>query len=126
MTIKNGMRPVHPGEILREDYLEPLGLSANALSKALHVPAPRINDIVRERRGITADTAMRLARYFGGDARSWLNLQTSYELRKAVSVRSNTFFHCLPSRPIMRIPRIAKEIPHGLEASYSEPVATAG
>ncbi|MGY6630086.1 MAG: HigA family addiction module antitoxin [Wenzhouxiangella sp.] len=77
------MRPVHPGEILREDYLEPLGLSANALSKALHVPAPRINDIVRERRGITADTAMRLARYFGGDARSWLNLQTSYELRKA-------------------------------------------
>lgn len=83
MTIKNGMRPVHPGEILREDYLEPLGLSANALSKALHVPAPRINDIVRERRGITADTAMRLARYFGGDARSWLNLQTSYELRKA-------------------------------------------
>lgn len=83
MTFNSGMRPVHPGEILREDYLEPLGLSANALSKALHVPAPRINDIVRERRGITADTAMRLARYFGGDARSWLNLQTNYELRKA-------------------------------------------
>jgi addiction module HigA family antidote len=83
MTIKNGMRPVHPGEILREDYLIPLGMSANALSKALHVPAPRINDIVRERRGISADTAMRLARYFGGDARSWLNLQTNYELRKA-------------------------------------------
>lgn len=83
MTIKNGMRPVHPGEILREDYLIPLGMSANALSKALHVPAPRINDIVRERRGVSADTAMRLARYFGGDARSWLNLQTNYELRKA-------------------------------------------
>ena len=83
MTIKNGMRPVHPGEILREDYLVPLEMSANALSKALRVPAPRINDIVRERRGITADTAMRLARYFGGDARSWLNLQTNYELRKA-------------------------------------------
>ena len=77
------MRPVHPGEILREDYLVPLEMSANALSKALHVPAPRINDIVRERRGVTADTAMRLARYFGGDARSWLNLQTNYELRKA-------------------------------------------
>ncbi|WP_220337234.1 MULTISPECIES: HigA family addiction module antitoxin [unclassified Wenzhouxiangella] len=77
------MRAVHPGEILREDYLVPLEMSANALSKALRVPAPRINDIVRERRGITADTAMRLARYFGGDARSWLNLQTSYELRKA-------------------------------------------
>jgi len=80
---KNGMRPVHPGEILREDYLIPLGMSANALSKALNVPAPRINDIVRERRGVTADTAMRLARYFGGDARSWLNLQTAYDLRIA-------------------------------------------
>ena len=66
--IKNGMRPVHPGEILREDYLVPLGTSANALAKALNVPAPRINDIVRERRGVSADTAMRLARYFGGDA----------------------------------------------------------
>jgi len=83
MSFMSGMRPVHPGEILRQDYLEPLGLSANALSKALHVPALRINDIVRERRGITADIAMRLARYFGGDALSWLNLQTSYELRKA-------------------------------------------
>lgn len=80
---KNGMRPVHPGEVLREDYLVPLGMSANALAKALHVPTPRINDIVRKRRGITADTAMRLARYFGGDARSWLNLQAAYDLRVA-------------------------------------------
>ena len=80
---KNGMRPVHPGEILREDYLTPLNMSANALSKALNVPAPRINEIVRERRGVTADTAMRLARYFGGDARSWLNLQAAYDLRLA-------------------------------------------
>lgn len=80
---KNGMRPVHPGEILREDYLVPLGMSANALAKALNIPAPRINEIVRERRGVTADTAMRLARYFGGDARSWLNLQAAYDLRIA-------------------------------------------
>jgi len=80
---KNGMRPVHPGEILREDFLIPLGMSANALSKALNVPAPRINDIVRERRGVTADTAMRLARYFHGDARSWMNLQAAYDLRVA-------------------------------------------
>ncbi|MEQ1662272.1 MAG: HigA family addiction module antitoxin [Thiobacillus sp.] len=80
---KNGMRPVHPGEILREDYLVPLGLSANALARDLSVPAPRINDIVRERRGISADTAMRLARHFGGDARSWLNLQVAYDLRVA-------------------------------------------
>ena len=80
---KNGMRPVHPGEILREDYLSPLNMSANALAKTLRVPAPRINDVVLERRGVTADTAMRLARYFGGDARSWLNLQTAYDLRLA-------------------------------------------
>ena len=80
---KNGMRPVHPGEVLREDYLKPLNMSANALAKALNVPTPRINDVVRERRGITADTAMRLARYFGGDARSWLNLQAAYDLRIA-------------------------------------------
>jgi antitoxin HigA-1 len=83
MGSKNGMRPVHPGEVLREDFLLPAGLTANALAKALRVPAPRINDIVRERRGITADTAMRLARYFGGDAHSWLNLQAIYDLRVA-------------------------------------------
>ena len=77
------MRPVHPGEVLREDFLVPSGLTANALAKALHVPTPRINDIVRERRGISADTAMRLSRYFGGDARSWLNLQSVYDLRVA-------------------------------------------
>lgn len=81
--IKNGMRPVHPGEILREEFLKPGGLTANALARALKVPAPRINDIVRERRGVSADTALRLARYFGGDARSWLNLQTAYDLRVA-------------------------------------------
>lgn len=75
--------PCHPGEVLREDYLIPLSLTANALAKALNVPAPRINYIVRERRGVTADTAMRLARYFGGDARSWLNLQADYDLRVA-------------------------------------------
>ncbi|MGH8133644.1 MAG: HigA family addiction module antitoxin [Steroidobacteraceae bacterium] len=86
MSFKNGMRPVHPGEVLREDFLRPSGLTANALAKALRVPAPRINDIVRGRRGITADTAMRLARYFGGDAQSWLNLQTLYDLRIAEKV----------------------------------------
>jgi antitoxin HigA-1 len=80
---KNGMRPVHPGEVLLEDFLKPLGMSANALAKALRVPAPRINDVVRRRRGVSADTAMRLARYFGGDARSWLNLQMAYDLRVA-------------------------------------------
>jgi len=80
---RNGMRPVHPGEILREDFLEPLGMSGNALAVALRVTPARINDIVRERRGITADTALRLARYFGGDAQSWLNLQAAFDLRTA-------------------------------------------
>jgi addiction module HigA family antidote len=80
---QNHMRPVHPGEILREDYLKPLGLSANALAQALKVPASRINDIVLERRGVTVDTAMRLVRYFGSDVQSWMNLQTAYEIKVA-------------------------------------------
>lgn len=83
MTFKNNIRPIHPGEVLREDYLKPLDMSANALARALRLNAPRINDIVRERRGITSDTALRLARYFGGTAQHWMNLQVTYELRKA-------------------------------------------
>jgi len=75
------MRPVHPGEVLREDYLAPLGLSVNALAVALGVPATRIHEIVKERRAVTADTAARLARYFGGDAASWLAMQASYDLK---------------------------------------------
>jgi addiction module HigA family antidote len=81
--IKNGMRPIHPGEILREDFLLPLGMSANALSKELHVSPSRMNDIVLERRGVTTETALRLARFFGGDAQSWLNLQQTYDLKIA-------------------------------------------
>lgn len=83
MMSTNGMRPIHPGEILREEYLAPLGMSVNALAGALRVPTTRMNDIVRERRGVTADTALRLARYFGTSERYWLNLQTEYELRRA-------------------------------------------
>jgi antitoxin HigA-1 len=79
----NALNPVHPGEILREEYLNPLGMSANALAVALKIPAPRINDIVREKRGITPDTALRLARYFGTSPEFWLNLQTAYGLRAA-------------------------------------------
>ena len=80
--IINGMRPVHPGEILREDYLTPLGMSVNALAQALRVPTTRLHEIVKERRAITPDTALRLARYSGGDARSWLNLQSEYDLKR--------------------------------------------
>ena len=83
MAFKNGMRPVHPGEVLWEDYLKPLDLSMNALAKRLGIPTSRLNDVVLGRRGVTPDTAMRLARYFGGDARSWLNLQTAYDPRVA-------------------------------------------
>ncbi|MGY8903659.1 MAG: HigA family addiction module antitoxin [Burkholderiales bacterium] len=77
----NRMRPVHPGEVLREDYLVPLGLSVNALSVSLSVPATRIHEIVKERRAVTADTAARLAQYFGGDAASWLAMQANYDLK---------------------------------------------
>ncbi|MFC0819979.1 HigA family addiction module antitoxin [Moraxella marmotae] len=93
---KNGMRPVHAGEILREEYLKPLNLSANALAKALGVTPARINDIVLERRGITADTALRLARYFGGDAQTWLNLQSTYELRVAETELGDSLEHITP------------------------------
>ncbi len=79
--IKNGMRAIHPGEVLREDFLEPLSMSANALAIKLGVTPARINEIVREKRGITADTALRLAKYFGSSAQFWLNLQSTYELR---------------------------------------------
>ena len=77
------LEPVHPGEVLKHDFMEPFGLSSNALAKALGVTTARVNDIVRGRRGITAGTALRLARYFGTDARSWLNLQLRYELECA-------------------------------------------
>jgi len=86
----NRMRPIHPGEILREEFMAPLELSANALSRALAVTPARINDIVRGRRGITGDTALRLARYFGTDAQSWLNLQSAYDLRVAELAASAT------------------------------------
>ena len=72
--------PVHPGEILREEFLLPLHLSANALALALRVPATRISEIVNERRGITADTAYRLSLYFGMSPDFWMNMQIHYEL----------------------------------------------
>ena len=82
MAATNGMRRVHPGEILR-DELEALGLSANALSKALDVPVNRVTAILHGQRGVRANTALRLARYFGTTPGVWLNLQQTYELRRA-------------------------------------------
>ena len=81
-TTGNGMRPIHPGEILREEYLVPLGMSVNALAKALRVDTTRMNEIVRERRRITPDTAERLARYFDTSSRFWMNFQVQYDLRQ--------------------------------------------
>lgn len=77
------MSPLHPGEMLREEFMKPLGLSANALAIALRVPVTRISEIVRERRGITADTALRLARYFNMSAEFWMRLQMDYDLESA-------------------------------------------
>ena len=81
--MKNGMRAIHPGETLREEYLKPIGITPHALSRALKLPPARVNEIVREKRGVTPETAMRLARFFGGDAQSWTNLQVAYDLKIA-------------------------------------------
>jgi addiction module HigA family antidote len=83
MANNDRLPPIHPGEILREEFLSPLGLSAHQLALALRVPATRINDIVNEKRGITADTALRLSRYFGTTPRFWMNMQASWELEVA-------------------------------------------
>ena len=83
MANNHRLPPIHPGEILREEFLSPLGMSAHQLALALRVPATRINDIVNEKRGITADTALRLSRYFGTTPRFWMNIQASWELETA-------------------------------------------
>jgi addiction module HigA family antidote len=75
--------PIHPGEILREDFMRPLGLTMNKLAMNLHVPVTRVAEIVHERRGITSDTALRLGRYFNTSARFWLNAQAAYDLEVA-------------------------------------------
>lgn len=82
------LHPVHPGEVLREEFLEPLGLSVNALAKELRTDASRINMIVREQRGLTPDTALRLARYFSTTPAFWLNLQVHYDLDVAMDEKS--------------------------------------
>ena len=77
------LAPIHPGEILREDFMKPLGISMNRLALDLHVPVTRIAEIVHERRGISPDTALRLGRYFNTSARFWLNAQSAYDLEVA-------------------------------------------
>jgi addiction module HigA family antidote len=86
----NKLAPIHPGEILREEFMKPRDLSQNALARALNVPPRRINEIVLEKRGITADTALRLARYFGTSAELWTGLQADYDLRRARHKKART------------------------------------
>jgi addiction module HigA family antidote len=83
MAKKGKLAPIHPGEVLREDFMEPLGLSANRLAMELRVPVTRIADLIRERRAITPDTALRLGRFFNTTARYWLNLQAAFDLESA-------------------------------------------
>jgi addiction module HigA family antidote len=83
IMLRNGMRPVHPGEVLLEDYIKPMGVSVRTVAMALHVPYSRLSEITKCQRGVSADTALRLERYFGSEAEGWLNLQAAYELRVA-------------------------------------------
>jgi len=87
---KNKLPPIHPGEILREEFMISRSLSQNALARALNVPPRRINEIVLEKRGITADTALRLARYFGTSAEMWAGLQADYDLRRVRYEKART------------------------------------
>jgi addiction module HigA family antidote len=84
--MKREMPPVHPGEILLEDFLKPMGITQYRLAKSLGVSQRRVGEIITGKRAITADTALRLARFFGTDAQSWMNLQTHYELEKTKDV----------------------------------------
>lgn len=97
---KNGQAAwkIHPGEILREEFLKPLKMSSYELAKQLRVPPPRINDIVLEKRGITADTAVRLARYFRTTEIFWMNLQANYEVRDATNRLAKELSHIQPHR----------------------------
>lgn len=88
--------PIHPGEILREDFMPPLGLSGNALARAIVVTPARINEIVREKRGITAETALRLARFFGTSVDLWMNLQQRYDLERAKDLLGDSLEQITP------------------------------
>ena len=96
----NRLSPVHPGEMLREEFLIPLNLSANALSLALRVPATRVNEIVNERRGITADTALRLGRYFRTSPEFWMNLQSHYDLECARDLNEKLIHQNIQPAPV--------------------------
>ena len=93
--ITKTMSPIHPGETLREDFLKPLGLTAHRLAMELRVPVTRVNDIVRGRRAITADTSLRLARYFATTPQFWMSLQANYELELADDEHGSEISECI-------------------------------
>ena len=90
------LRSIHPGEQLREEFMLPLGLASNALSRALNITPTRINEIVRERRGISADTALRLTRFFNTSHQFWLNLQSNYDVKCAEDAAGKAISHIQP------------------------------
>lgn len=98
--VKNKMRPIHPGEILREEFLVPLALSANRLAQALEVPTNRITELVAERRSMTADTALRLSIVFDTTPEFWMNLQQAYELRSTAKELGRTLRSIKPLRRV--------------------------
>ncbi|CAH2907337.1 MAG: Antitoxin HigA [uncultured Paraburkholderia sp.] len=113
---------IHPGEILRSEFLEPLGMSVNALALALRVPAPRINDVVRGKRAISADTALRLERYFGASAQFWLNLQIAYDLRVATAAAGEQIereIEPMPKADRPKLPKVSAEHAHAAAPAAS-------
>lgn len=129
MAIKR-LEPIHPGEILEEEFMRPLGLSANALARGIDVPVTRISEIVRGRRGVTADTALRLARLFGTSPELWLGLQAEYDLRMA----RRDFGNSIQSRiiPLKRaaadytVSQSAESLLRETTATYRSPAAGQG
>jgi addiction module HigA family antidote len=99
------MSPLHPGEMLREEFMKPLGLSSNALAMELRVPVTRISEIVRERRGITADTALRLARYFNMSPEFWMRLQMDFDLESAADAEEAEIRKEIRPRPLRTLPQ---------------------
>ena len=99
--MRKKLPPIHPGEQLREEFMIPLGLSSNALARALNVTPTRINEIVRERRGITADTALRLARFFNTSRQFWLNLQSNYDVQCAEDAAGQVIARIQPRQAVI-------------------------
>ncbi len=118
------LEPIHPGEILEEEFMHPLGLSANTLAKRIDVPVTRISEIVRGNRGVTADTALRLARFFGTSPELWLGLQAEHDLR----VARRDVGHDIESRvvPLKRPVSGYNEVGSGLRAEVRERTAGYG